>query len=74
MVPTPITEDYYTILNVVQTAPLGLIVRSYRRQALELHPDRNTRPDATAAFQLVSEFLFAAIKLDALAYGRILLC
>jgi curved DNA-binding protein CbpA len=51
MAPSPITEDYYMILGVDQTAGLDLIVRSYKRLALKLHPDRNAELDATEAFQ-----------------------
>ncbi|KAF2498963.1 DnaJ-domain-containing protein [Lophium mytilinum] len=53
MVPLPITEDYYLVLEVVQTATPELINRSYRRLALKLHPDRNAKHDATEAFQLL---------------------
>jgi curved DNA-binding protein CbpA len=53
MAPLPITEDYYMVLEVGQTATPELIIRSYKRLALKLHPDRNTRHDATEAFQLV---------------------
>lgn len=49
-----ITEDYYTILEVDPTAGRELIVRSYKRLALKLHPDHNRRSDATEAFQRVS--------------------
>lgn len=55
MAPTPITEDYYTILGVDQTAGLDLIVRSYKRLALKLHPDRNADLNATEAFQRVCQ-------------------
>jgi curved DNA-binding protein CbpA len=54
MVSPPVTEDYYLTLEVVQTATLEIIVRSYRRLALKLHPDRNAAPNATETFQLVS--------------------
>ncbi|KAH9208348.1 DnaJ domain-containing protein, partial [Leptodontidium sp. 2 PMI_412] len=53
MAPAPITEDYYVVLEVQQTAAPELIVRSYRRLALKLHPDRNAKHDATEAFQLL---------------------
>jgi DnaJ-class molecular chaperone len=53
MVPPPITEDFYMILEVDKTATTGLIAQSYKRLALKLHPDRNHHCNATAAFQLV---------------------
>jgi preprotein translocase subunit Sec63 len=53
MTPLPITEDYYKILEVEQTASPELIVSSYRRLARQLHPDRNAKEDATEAFQQV---------------------
>ncbi|PQE06064.1 hypothetical protein CJF30_00005023 [Rutstroemia sp. NJR-2017a BBW] len=53
MAPTTITEDYYMILEVVQTATPGQIIKSYRRLALKLHPDRNAKHNATEAFQLL---------------------
>ncbi|KAF2727107.1 DnaJ-domain-containing protein [Polyplosphaeria fusca] len=51
MVCPPITEDYYMILEVEQNAAPQLIVSSYKRLALKLHPDKNARHDATEAFQ-----------------------
>jgi preprotein translocase subunit Sec63 len=57
MAPPPITEDYYMVLEVEQNATAELIVKSYKRLAFKLHPDRNSRPDATAAFQLVFQFI-----------------
>jgi curved DNA-binding protein CbpA len=53
MAPSAITEDYYMILEVDQTAGLELIIKSYRQLALKLHPDRNPSRDATAKFQRV---------------------
>ena len=47
------------VLEVNQTATLECIIKSYKRLALKLHPDRNTKQDATAAFQLVCQ-LFRA--------------
>lgn len=48
-----IIEDYYMILEVDQKAAPELIVRSYKRLALKLHPDRNRLQNATQAFQRV---------------------
>ncbi|OBT83448.1 hypothetical protein VE02_07875 [Pseudogymnoascus sp. 03VT05] len=55
MPPALVTEDYYRVLEVGQTASLELIIKSYKRLALKLHPDRNTKHDATEAFQLLGE-------------------
>lgn len=41
------------ILGVEQAATPKLIVSSYRRLALKLHPDRNAEHGATEAFQKV---------------------
>jgi hypothetical protein len=64
MAQSPTTEDYYIILGVEQTAPLWLIIRSYRRLALELHPDRNAKHDATEAFQRVCPLSRAKLVLS----------
>ncbi|KAG4438209.1 hypothetical protein IFR05_006306 [Cadophora sp. M221] len=65
MAPATITEDYYMVLEVEQTAAPELIIRSYKRLALKLHPDRNARHDATEAFQLQTSKLgraYATLK------------
>ena len=54
MAPVEITDDYYAVLEVPYTATHETVRKSYRRLALNLHPDRNpNNPSATAAFQLV---------------------
>jgi ABC-type bacteriocin/lantibiotic exporter with double-glycine peptidase domain len=53
MSPIPVTEDYYKVLGVEQTASIEVIVKSYKQLALKLHPDRNKQQDATERFQLV---------------------
>lgn len=53
MAPPPITEDYYAVLEVEQSATPELIVKSYKRLALKFHPDRNAQHDTTEAFQVV---------------------
>ncbi|KAH8742516.1 hypothetical protein F5883DRAFT_596167, partial [Diaporthe sp. PMI_573] len=55
MAPSPITEDYYAILKVEQTTGPELITKSYKRLALKLHPDWNTKHNATKAFQLLKQ-------------------
>ena len=55
MAPCEITDDYYEILEVSQTASVEIVKKSYRRLAVALHPDKNlNKPSATAAFQCVS--------------------
>ena len=56
MAPAPITEDYYMVLEIDQTATPELVKSSYKRLARKLHPDRNAKHDATEAFQLVRQF------------------
>ncbi|KAF2119837.1 hypothetical protein BDV96DRAFT_566173 [Lophiotrema nucula] len=52
---SPITEEYYLVLEVRQTATPELIITTYERLALKLHADGNAKDDATAAFQLVCQ-------------------
>ena len=61
MAPSPITDDYYKVLEVEQIATRELITKSYKRLALKLHPDRNTKQDATEAFQLVCQGFWALV-------------
>ena len=69
MAPALITEDYYMVLEVVQTATLEVIIRSYKRLALKLHPDRNAKDDATEAFQLVCQI--SGVKLILLSIVKL---
>jgi curved DNA-binding protein CbpA len=66
------TEDYYSILEVAQTASTELITQAYKRLALELHSDRNPNPNAVATFQLLGEAYETLKDDDRLrAYDRI---
>ena len=72
MVPPPITEDYYMVLEVEQNATHELIVKSYKRLALKLHPDRNASHDATEAFQLVCPIFGAKLILLSIMISSVL--
>lgn len=54
MAPVVIIEDYYLVLQVDQSATAETIIKSYKKLAFQLHPDRNKKHDAKEAFQLVS--------------------
>ncbi|XP_057959315.1 uncharacterized protein LOC131151874 [Malania oleifera] len=47
--------DWYTILQIEQTADEASIKKQYRKFALLLHPDKNKFPGAEAAFKLIGE-------------------
>jgi len=50
------SDNYYSILEVSQTASIEEIKKSYRRLSLLYHPDRNKNsPEATIKFQKISE-------------------
>lgn len=62
MAPCEITEDYYAILKIPQTATIEVVRKSYRKLAVAIHPDRNPdKAGATAAFQSVDTPLRSAI-------------
>ncbi|MCE9685797.1 J domain-containing protein [Shewanella sp. AS16] len=48
-------EGYYSILEVPATASAAEIKIAYRRKARVFHPDRNTSPNATKDFQILTE-------------------
>lgn len=48
-------KGYYQVLGLAPTADAAEIKAAFRRKAMELHPDRNTAPNATEQFQLLNE-------------------
>jgi len=51
--PTP--SDFYSILGVTKDSTQDEIKKSYRKKAMEFHPDRNNNPGAEAKFKEVKE-------------------
>ena len=39
-------KDYYSILNIARNATDDDIKKSYRKLAMEFHPDKNPDPEA----------------------------
>ena len=48
-------RDYYEILGVERNATEEDLKRSYRKLAMQYHPDRNREPDAEERFKEISE-------------------
>ncbi|HKP29539.1 MAG TPA: molecular chaperone DnaJ [Gemmatimonadales bacterium] len=48
-------RDYYEILSVERSASDDDLKRSYRKLAMQYHPDRNREPDAEERFKEISE-------------------
>lgn len=46
------SDSFYNILEVSESAPIEEIKKSYRRLSMLYHPDKNkNNPEATAKFQ-----------------------
>src|SRR4030042_4148347 len=48
-------RDYYETLGVPRTASIDEIKTSYRKLAMQYHPDRNKNADAEEKFKEISE-------------------
>jgi molecular chaperone DnaJ len=48
-------RDYYAVLGVRKNAPSDEIKDSYRKLAMQYHPDRNKSPEAEEKFKEISE-------------------
>jgi molecular chaperone DnaJ len=57
-------RDYYEILGVPKNADKDQIKNSYRKLALQYHPDRNKAPEAEEKFKEISE-AYAVLSDDA---------
>ena len=50
-----IQRDYYVVFGISKTASPDEIRRTFRRKALEYHPDRNINPGAAARFKQIHD-------------------
>src|SRR3989337_3421428 len=48
-------RDYYEVLGVARTASKDEIKNTYRKLAMQYHPDRNKSPEAEEKFKEISE-------------------
>ena len=48
-------RDYYEVLGVQKNASKEEIKKSYRKLAMQYHPDRNKSPEAEGKFKEISE-------------------
>ena len=48
-------RDYYDILGVSKTATDAELKSSYRKMAMQWHPDRNKSPEAETKFKVIND-------------------
>jgi len=51
----PTKRDYYEVLGLKKGATAAEIKASYRKMALQFHPDRNKEKDAESKFKEINE-------------------
>ena len=65
MAPVEVKVDYYTVLELSNTANLKVRTKTYRRLAEIRHPHKNPdKEDSTAVVQLISLMTFQISKSD----------
>lgn len=62
-------KDYYEILGITKEATDSDIKKSYKKLALQLHPDKNKAPDAAEAFKSEYNIYFDLVNGDIIFFS-----